>query len=1471
MQARPSKQKNSATIFQCEEILGNIVLGRKMSKQQRRKGNVKNASSASAHGYLSQGGETFVGLTPEVNIFEVASSNRLHQFSGIDDETRIVMKKLTKKDCQTREKGLKELINLVTTEKGSIESSYEHFCGLVPQLSTDGSPSVRLLTMKTISLFLIKLKKSASKGLKKIIPMVLFAKSDVTNGVAAAANAVIRDGFDADKKQQVMQLFAPITFEFAAAIVQGKHDLAAPIEYDASEDAEARKSRLENQSLHVFLTYIREMGSESSIWEEHAMKIFDNSEYIKKSFSTKKETLKVQLLNLCLKFQNNIDVILNIPHIIQYIQKSLDVQTVTPECAIAWEAMILLLPNEKFQTKVLLEKGILPRFLNVIRKKGNHWRVLKHYLLPAVVTLLKEMKTPDDNLKPLKSIMESFFDNLPWDDDVSMTAIHCWFNTFSDFVRWILSNDHINLEIWETLSPLVIKITDQSMVFGTSEATESVSELLHWIIEKKILAETDVTKLLESIESNIAKFGKEKSRLLRDALTAPGKSVELSTLHANLFSNPELVDFNIIKNLVQSEKDYFDATVSKITNFSAIENTEQYDLSQSAEVVQLISLILDSNAENLSINVKNDYVGRRLLLKGDSKIWDSLLKQVPVSVFQEMINYWHEKRNGKAIAEAVSFLREKGIELDINQAAENVDFLISLLQKMKSSDSNGDENSIVSKLFAAIFESDEEPKPEHYQAMKEYLTANFNSDHFFDKLFANSEEIDIERVLEISSRFDKLIGLCEEDETRSKIAESMLFSKGNCDIMIERLHFLELEALTFTPHATIIPTLLNRPIEHLNEQETKKLVTEFSKIALFNLSSRYHTSSHQVFGWKMISAISCVEERYCLSNLNEELNNLIEEIQNRVVRSEEIQNCLEICGFFADAYGMMSEEEKKITSKFEAPFLAIQFMERMFEGAEYRKEFKLFHFDTSNNNNWLINLLYAKRFLQVGGDIFTAENVSLRDFSLCGIVTVLDNATEILINSPHGFDADPRAEALAALYLELYVVLTKSIESGKQSEQTVEEWNEFYVPTINTYFIRMFRTIRKDQQPTPFVRALLKSLFCLSTFPTDVPNDNVSAREFVPELAVFKYTPFEESCISQAFGLFSSSVEHVQLIGYAVSKLLMPIMFNTENHKALEEVDESEVNVSNRPKIALPVMLSKAYPVDHNHPHVGPLLLDLAFLPLESSDIVNFKQEQRVAYRDAIHPFFKNALYALMLDQPFEFQQVPITCRIPKSYEREYYLQSDYTIRPVFFDKFASRLLFKSISMLPAAVRYFHKGMPKSYVSVFQEVVTKYASRLLVENELAKVCDAKFEGEMTVRTVPVTGEIIAEYVVDQTKMRLTIELTADYPLSMPNMTIDKAIVKSDQVKKWLVQLNAYLFHQNGAILEGIEMWKKNVDKGVEGVEDCTICMMTVHQQTHQLPKIRCKQCKNKFHAHCLYKWFESSNQSTCPLCRNNFT
>ncbi|EGT33468.1 hypothetical protein CAEBREN_32055, partial [Caenorhabditis brenneri] len=977
---------------------------------------------------------------------------------------------------------------------------------------------------------------------------------------------------------------------------------------------------------------------------------------------------------------------------------------------------------------------------------------------------------------------------------------------------------------------------------------------------------------------------------------------EFTELHAHLLSSSEISDFHVLKNLAHAEPEYFGSTVKKLNNFNFMEDTEQFDMHQAIDVVKFIQKIIHSESlQAPRIVVKNNHVGRRLLLTADSKVWDVILKNVSEELFQEMINYWHEKRNGKAIAEAVSFLKTKGINLDTNQAAENVDFLISLLHKINVNDStiSEEKKTLVLKLFAALFDSDEEPSNDHYETLKSFLSPEFDSGNHFRKLFSSNEETDTERVLDVARRFDKLIDLFQSEE-KNAIAETMMISKEDYMSTINELRFLELDVLASSQVSTLMYEVFSHPIVQLDESEAVQIIKEFGRIALFNLASHYHSNIHDVFGWQMIGVISAIEERYCLKPLDNELRNLKDEIEKRVSRTDDIQRVSAdhkfSSNFINDKLGYSPEQESSLhfetvgnkeEDKTAMEFICsktyepLEYMEKFYEATQSGDSCPLFQFDQSNNYHWLANLIFAKKFIQCGKQIFSVENLEFRDFALCGIVSVLDTSVDILKDSPHAFEKNPRLEALTAIYMELYLVLTVSVRNGEQSEQTVEEWNEFYAPTINTYFVRMFRSVRKDQQPTPFIRAFLKVLLSLPAFPNDVPSED-STREFVPELSVFKYSAFEESCISHAFSLFSSNVEHIQLIGYAVSKLLTPIMFKTENEKPLAAQDDTAVNVNSRPKLSLPVMLSKSYPTDHTHPHVGPMLLDLALMPLQGSTLT---QEQKVAYCEAIDHFFKNAMNALMLDQPFDFRKSPIVCRIRKIFfptshqyffpaklrERVYYLESDQTAGPAFFDKFAAHLLFKSMTLLPAAVRLFYKGMPNCFMPIFQEVVTKYASKLLIEQELTKVSQATFDGEMKVRTVPVTGEIIAEYTIEETKMKLTIELSTDYPLSVPSMNLDKAIVKSDRAKKWLLQLNAYLFHQNGAILEGIEMWKRNVDKGVEGVEDCTICMMTIHQQTHQLPKIKCKQCKNKFHSNCLYKWFESSNQSTCPLCRNNFT
>jgi hypothetical protein len=88
-------------------------------------------------------------------------------------------------------------------------------------------------------------------------------------------------------------------------------------------------------------------------------------------------------------------------------------------------------------------------------------------------------------------------------------------------------------------------------------------------------------------------------------------------------------------------------------------------------------------------------------------------------------------------------------------------------------------------------------------------------------------------------------------------------------------------------------------------------------------------------------------------------------------------------------------------------------------------------------------------------------------------------------------------------------------------------------------------------------------------------------------------------------------------------------------------------------------------------------------------------------------------------------------------------------------------------------------------------------------------------------------------------------------------------------------------------MDVIGIWKRNIDRRFEGVEECPICYLVVHATYKSLPKLvrhrlgrkeeadcdcaqACATCKKKFHSACLYKWFNTSHQNTCPMCRSPF-
>ncbi|KAJ5359497.1 uncharacterized protein N7496_011910 [Penicillium cataractarum] len=150
--------------------------------------------------------------------------------------------------------------------------------------------------------------------------------------------------------------------------------------------------------------------------------------------------------------------------------------------------------------------------------------------------------------------------------------------------------------------------------------------------------------------------------------------------------------------------------------------------------------------------------------------------------------------------------------------------------------------------------------------------------------------------------------------------------------------------------------------------------------------------------------------------------------------------------------------------------------------------------------------------------------------------------------------------------------------------------------------------------------------------------------------------------------------------------------------------------------------------------------------------------------------------------------------------------------------------------------------------------------------------DPNEERALSVKIAPKTAEIIASIPVDEESppVSISISLPPAYPLH-PALVVGRSRVLVDEKKwkNWLLTIQGVIMFANGNLVDGLLAFRRNVQGALKGQSECAICYSVISTDM-QTPNKRCATCKNTFHSVCLFRWFKSSNQSTCPLCRNNF-
>lgn len=209
-------------------------------------------------------------------------------------------------------------------------------------------------------------------------------------------------------------------------------------------------------------------------------------------------------------------------------------------------------------------------------------------------------------------------------------------------------------------------------------------------------------------------------------------------------------------------------------------------------------------------------------------------------------------------------------------------------------------------------------------------------------------------------------------------------------------------------------------------------------------------------------------------------------------------------------------------------------------------------------------------------------------------------------------------------------------------------------------------------------------------------------------------------------------------------------------------------------------------------------------------------------------------------------------------------------------------LYYLCLRYLPAVTKTWWRDTASRQLSITVESWTeKHFSPLIITSELATISDwapsqATADQPITIKTSLPAREILASIPIDEQTMTIAIHLPKSYPLARAEVTsVHRVGVAEKKWNFWLINAQGVINFSSGgagegnAIIDGLMAWRKNVTATMKGQTECAICYSVVGAD-RQLPNKKCQTCKNTFHSACLFRWFKSSNSSSCPLCRNAF-
>nr|XP_017518790.2 E3 ubiquitin-protein ligase listerin [Manis javanica] len=521
------------------------------------------------------------------------------------------------------------------------------------------------------------------------------------------------------------------------------------------------------------------------------------------------------------------------------------------------------------------------------------------------------------------------------------------------------------------------------------------------------------------------------------------------------------------------------------------------------------------------------------------------------------------------------------------------------------------------------------------------------------------------------------------------------------------------------------------------------------------------------------------------------------------------------------------------------------------------------------------------------------------DFIMCSMLAWLETTSE-----NHALYSVPLVQLFACVSCDLACELSAFFESttldsiGNLPINLINEWKEFFSQGIHSMLLPLLVTVTgesKDTSETSFQNAVLKPMCETLTY---IPKNQLLSQKLPAKLVAGQKTNLPEylqTLLNTLAPLLLFRARPVQIAVYHMLYKLMPELpqYDQDNLKSYGD-EEEEPALS--PPAALMSLLSTQENLLENVLGCIPVGQIVTIKPMSEDFcyvlgylltwklILTFFKAASSQLRALYSMYLRKTkslnkllyhLFRLMPENPtYAETAIELSNKDPKTFFTEELRLSirETATLPYHIPHLACSVYHMTLKDLPAMVRLWWNSSEKRVFNIVDRFTSKYVSSVLSFQEISSVQTSTqlFNG-MTVKARATTREVMATYTIEDIVIELIIQLPSNYPLGSITVESGKRVgVAVQQWRNWMLQLSTYLTHQNGSIMEGLALWKNNVDKRFEGVEDCMICFSVIHGFNYSLPKKACRTCKKKFHSACLYKWFTSSNKSTCPLCRETF-